>query len=646
MTSSVSAARADEPPWIGNEATRTRLTIIALDGSAKQVVLDTPRRFSAPDWTPDGQSIIVNGGGRLWRLPATGGAPEPIAISPSRWIDIDHGVSPDNKTLAFTAAGALFRVPAAGGSPAPIAADSPSYFHAWSPDGKSVAYAANRGSGTDIYVIDANGGTERRLTMNPGIDDGPQYSPDSRFIYFLSDRAGSRDIWRMPSQGAGANDARAERVTSDAREDGSPHPSPDGKWLYYMSHPPHTVGNSVDHDVLIRRIPLPGTRVVAAKPEQIARGVGGHGTFGKRLFSPDGRRLVYASFEPPPPTVRIVLYTPSDLEPPKGVSRRLTQIADAAERFFFTGMTRWKYPPAVKSLFRRNPDRTVEVVYVKGNLPESDPSYSQPSCQTEACEKAESQLQINGQGHIWWVFLYVGDRPKRFGDWRGSGCSRDGGAAIVNYDAIPGELRPDLDPAAGFNREYFLKGTLHELGHAFGLPHIGPDLTIGLGNSLMGPNPEVYAERNYAHADQTYLTEASAAMLWKHPLFSGSTKDRQRQPVIERVDWKPGYNRAADRIIISGKLVSDIPAHSVVVIDDLGKPEDEYWYRSHVARVGTDGSFRVTINKPARARGHFRIAFCFENGMVTGDGVGVEGNNSGQIHKSYRYGDGSYRFGD
>ncbi len=532
----VSAARADEPPWTGSEATRTRVTIIALDGSAKQVVLDSPRRFAAPDWTPDGRSLIVNGGGRLWRLPATGGVLEPIAITPSRWIDIDHGISPDGKTLAFTAAGALFRVPAAGGNPVPITADVPSYFHAWSPDGKSVAYAARRGDGTDIYVIDANGGTERRLTMNPAVDDAPQYSPDGRFIYFLSDRAGSRDIWRMPAQGAGANDARAERVTSDAREDGSPHPSPDGKWLYYLSHPPHTVGNAVDHDVLIRRIPLPGTRVVAAKPEQIARAVGGHGTFGDRLFSPDGRRLVYADFEPPPPTVRIVLYTPSDLEPPKGVAHRLTQIADAAERFFFEGMKRWKYPPAVKSLFRRNADRTVEVVYVKGDRPVSDPYYTLPSCDAEAREKAQSQLQINGDAHIWWIFLYVGDRPKRFGDWRGGGCSRDGGSAIVNYDTIKGELRLDLDPAAGFNRQYFLKGTIHELGHALGLPHIGPDVVLGLGNSLMGPNPEVYAERKYAHAESTYLTEASAAMLWKHPLFSGSTKDRQRQPVIERVE--------------------------------------------------------------------------------------------------------------
>ena len=167
---------------------------------------------------------------------------------------------------------------------------------------------------------------------------------------------------------------------------------------------------------------------------------------------------------------------------------------------------------------------------------------------------------------------YVGDRPQRFSDWRGVGCARDGGSAIVNYDTIPGEIRPDLGLEMGFNSEYFLKGTVHELGHALGLSHIGPDPSLDLGNSLMGPNVNVYVERKHPNADQVYLTEASAAMLWKHPVFSGTTKDRQRQPSVKLVDYKPTYSRASNRITLAGKLVSDMPAHSVVVFDDLGQP--------------------------------------------------------------------------
>jgi hypothetical protein len=327
----------------------------------------------------------------------------------------------------------------------------------------------------------------------------------------------------------------------------------------------------LDRDVLIRRLPVSG-----GETKDVVRLVGGHGTLGARPFAPDGRRFAYASFEPPLPTVRIVLFTPSDREPPENVPRRLTQIADAAKHFLVGEMSRHGYPPAVSRIFRRTPDGTVEFTLVKGNRPASDPYYTDPACDAEARNKAERQLRIEGEGHVWWTFLYVGERPTRLGNWRGFGNARDGGMAIVNYESLPGEVHPDQGLNLGFNAEVYLKGTIHKLGHALGLPHIGPDIALGLGNSLMGPNNSVYAERKHPHPNGVYLTEAEAAMLWEHPVFSGSTKDRQRQPSVRLVDYKPSYQGRSKQIILAGKLHSDVSAHSIVVHDDLGKPEDEY----------------------------------------------------------------------
>ena len=70
---------------------------------------------------------------------------------------------------------------------------------------------------------------------------------------------------------------------------------------------------------------------------------------------------------------------------------------------------------------------------------------------------------------------------------RGRLTPRDGGWAVVNYDTLPGEIRPDLGLGVGLQRECFLKGTIHELGHAFGLPHIGPDLVPQAGQLADGP---------------------------------------------------------------------------------------------------------------------------------------------------------------
>ena len=78
----------------------------------------------------------------------------------------------------------------------------PSYLHGWSPDKKFLVYTAERGDGNyDIYKIPSSGGQEIRLTTAEGLDDGPEYSPDGKYIYFNSVRSGTMQIWRMNSDG-------------------------------------------------------------------------------------------------------------------------------------------------------------------------------------------------------------------------------------------------------------------------------------------------------------------------------------------------------------------------------------------------------------------------------------------------------------
>ncbi|MDB6016256.1 MAG: Periplasmic component of the Tol biopolymer transport system [Pedosphaera sp.] len=623
---------------VGRDATRSLVTVFNVDGKSTRVVFESDRRFDAPSWSADGSYLILNSGGKLWRVPVNGTQePRKIPTGSAGWIDIDHGTSPDGKTLAFTS-GPISVLPVSGGTPRRVTPRSPSYFHGWSPDGKTLIYTADRGRGYKIFAIDIAGGAERPLAPDQSSSDSPSYSPDGAWIYFHSPDAGTSEIWRVPSMGDAAN---AERVLGDDREDCVPHPSPDGKWLFYLSYPRNTQGHPSDRDVIIRRIPLPGAKIAPAKIEDVVRFVGGHGSIGSRPWSPDGRQFAYVSYEPPPPTVRIVLFTPSNLKAPAGARKRLTQIADSAEKFLFGGMKRWGYSPVAKSLFRRESDGSVEVLQVRGDRPVWSGRYANPNYAEDVIQRASQKYRVAGEGHIWWIFIYLGDRPTRFNDWRGFGNSRDGGWAMVNYDTIPGEIRSDAGLEEGFNAQYFLKGTIHELGHAFGLPHIGPDLALGLGNSLMGPNNSVYADRKYPKADQVYLTESSAAMLWKHPVFSGTARDRILQPSAKLVDYQPKFSLADDRVTLSGKLIADQRAHTVVVIDDQGRPfYDNYWFQSHAARIAPDGTFQVTIDKPAKTNGCYRILFCFENGMVTGDGKG------GNIQKSYVFHDGIFQFGD
>jgi TolB protein len=78
--------------------------------------------------------------------------------------------------------------------------------------------------------MDANGGEPRRLMQSPASDTEPVYTADGRSIFFVSDRGGSPQIYRVPAGGG-----NAERITFSGSYNISPALSPDGKWLAYVS---------------------------------------------------------------------------------------------------------------------------------------------------------------------------------------------------------------------------------------------------------------------------------------------------------------------------------------------------------------------------------------------------------------------------
>lgn len=347
-----------------------------------------------------------------------------------------------------------------------------------------------------------------------------------------------------------------------------------------------------------------------------------------------------------PRALKIVFFLPSDLVVPQGVRHRLTQIADATDAFLLGGMKQHGYPPEVKTLFPRDAEGTVEVLEVRGENTAASGEYAQPNCIRYILNKAGAQYKVTQASHVWWVFVYLGDRPTRFEQWFGSGNPRDGGFGIVNYDTVPGDIRPDLQLTDGFNLQYKLKSTIHELCHGFGLPHMGPDPTLNLGNSLMGPNPPGYAFRMGPKSDHVYLAASEAAMLWKHPLFTGKPMPGFAPWEVKLVDYKATFDPATDSVTVTGKVITQQPAHSVVLIDDRGdkKGDAEYWSRSYAARLAADGSFQLNVNNPARTDGQYRILFCFENGIVSGNGKDIDFKDSGDIRRTYRFIDERFQF--
>lgn len=284
----------------------SKISIYDLKTKTVRALYEAKEEFEAPNWSRDGKFLLVNSGGRLWRIPvAEGGAkPEALKVDPSLRCNNDHDYSHDGKRIALSATSPSSRqsqvyVADADGSNARlVTAAAPSYFHGWSPDGKYLAYVAQRDGKFSLFRVLSAGGEEERLTSKSP-DDGPDYSPDGKWIYFNSQRSGDWDIWRIPAQGAGPGDARAECVTSDELADWFPHPSPDGKWMLVFSFPKGTPGhNGRMEGVQLRLFPLPGAKVKAMKPRVVTTFFGGQGSINVNSWSPDSKRFAFVIYKP------------------------------------------------------------------------------------------------------------------------------------------------------------------------------------------------------------------------------------------------------------------------------------------------------------------------------------------------------------
>ncbi len=265
----------------------------AMSSTDRRVVYVTPGRIEAPNWMHDGKSLIFNSNGRIQQIPVTGGKPTPIDTGFATRCNNDHGISPDGNTLVISdqsqgkRQSLIYTLPITGGTPKLITPIGPSYWHGWSPDGKTLAFCGERNGEFDIYTVPAEGGAETRLTTAKGLDDGPEYSPDGKSIYFNSDRTGRMHIWRMKADGSDE-----EQVTNDDFNNWFPHLSPNGRTMVFLSFAQDVVGHPANKDVTLRTMTLASKKI-----DVLGKFFGGQGTINVPCWSPDGRRIAFVTYQ-------------------------------------------------------------------------------------------------------------------------------------------------------------------------------------------------------------------------------------------------------------------------------------------------------------------------------------------------------------
>ncbi len=271
---------------------QSTLEVIDIQTRERNIIYQANEHFEAPNWSRDGTYFIINSNGKLFTIPVGGGAPQILNTDFANKCNNDHGFSPDGKMLAISHSpedkSIIYTLPATGGIPKQITPLGPSYWHGWSPDGKTLTYCAQRNDEYDVYTISVDGGKEKRLTTAPGLDDGPEYSPDGQYIYFNTVRTSLMKIWRMRPDGS-----QQEQVTfGEDYNDWFAHPSPDGKWLVFVSYNKSVSGHPPNKDVFLRL-----TSVNSREPEIIAHLFGGQGTINVPSWSPDSRQVAFVSYQ-------------------------------------------------------------------------------------------------------------------------------------------------------------------------------------------------------------------------------------------------------------------------------------------------------------------------------------------------------------
>ncbi|MBR6452825.1 MAG: TolB family protein [Lachnospiraceae bacterium] len=266
------------------------------------------RLIEAPNRLKTNGHILFNSEGKIWDLDPEKDTVTLIESGLCDNCNNDHVPSPDESMIAVSHgvreegfSSYIYVLPIRGGEPKRITPGSPSFLHGWSPDGKELAYCAFREhegkTEVDIYTIpvaeryeDLSEGRETRLTSG-GFNDGPEYSPNGKYIWFNSTRSGLMQIWRMERDGKNPT-----QMTFSERNNWFAHVSPDGKKVVYLSYSKEDL--KPEEHLPDLNVELHIMNADGSDQRKLLSLFGGQGTINVNSWDKDSTKIAFVSYEP------------------------------------------------------------------------------------------------------------------------------------------------------------------------------------------------------------------------------------------------------------------------------------------------------------------------------------------------------------
>ena len=275
----------------------SKLEVMNVQTGDRKVLMASAHSIQAPNWTPDGNTLVYNSNGLLYTYDFLTGKVAQLNTGFANQNNNDHVLNKDGSHIAIShhneednGDSAIYYLPIQGSdAPKKVTKDGvgASYLHGWSPNGKKMLFTGNRDGNYNIIEVDVRSGKEKPLTDTSSLDDGSEYSPDGKTIYFNSDRTGTMQIWKMNKNGKDK-----VQLTFDSYNDWFPHVSPDGKQIVFISYPEEIPSNSHPFykNCLVRLMSVQG-----GDPSIIGYVFGGQGTINVPSWSPDGKFIAFVS---------------------------------------------------------------------------------------------------------------------------------------------------------------------------------------------------------------------------------------------------------------------------------------------------------------------------------------------------------------
>ncbi len=204
--------------------------------------------YSLLDISPDGSELLVGTSrgtmpeGPLWTLPVLGGSPRRLGNLEGRagaW-------SPDGKTLAYAKGNEIFLGKTDGSETRKlmVTAGTPEYLH-WSPDGTMLRFTVNDAKTNSRSIWQASADGSNLHPLLPGWNDPAaeccgNWTPDGRYFVFEAQREGTANVWALREGGSLFRSAslKPAQLTTGPLNIGEPVPSRDGKKLFVQGWQP------------------------------------------------------------------------------------------------------------------------------------------------------------------------------------------------------------------------------------------------------------------------------------------------------------------------------------------------------------------------------------------------------------------------